>query len=84
MGAAIANRRVLGRAEASIMAAVGAVLLCVTAIGIAWPLVLAAPIVLFAAWVGIALVVRALELCTGREANDGGRPEASRGWEQDP
>ena len=84
VGAAIANRRVLGRTEASIMAAVGAVLLCVTAIGIAWPLVLAAPIVLFAAWVGIALVVRALELYTRREQTEGGRPEASRGWEQDP
>ena len=64
VGAAITNRRVLGRTEAGTMAAVGGALLGITALGIAWPLVLAAPIVLLAGWVGIALVVRALALYT--------------------
>ncbi len=62
VGAAITNRRVLGRTEAGIMAVVGAALLGSTAVGIVWPLVLAAPIVLLAGWVGIALVVRAIEV----------------------
>jgi cardiolipin synthase A/B len=64
VGAAITNRRLLGRTEASIMAGVGAALLAVTIVGIAWPIVLAAPIVILAGWVGIALLVRALELYT--------------------
>jgi cardiolipin synthase len=62
VGAAIANRRVLGRTEASVMAGVGAALLALTAAGIMWPVVLAAPIVLIAGWVGVALLVRALEI----------------------
>jgi cardiolipin synthase len=64
VGAAITNRRVLGRTEAGVMAAVGAGLLALTAIGILWPMVLAAPIVLLGGWVGIALVIRALDLYT--------------------
>jgi cardiolipin synthase A/B len=62
VGAAITNHRVLGRSEAGTMAGVGAALLALTAIGILWPLVVAAPIIVLAGWVGIALVVRALEL----------------------
>jgi cardiolipin synthase len=60
VGAAITNRRVLGRTEGGIMAVTGAVLLGLVAVGIVWPAVLAAPIVLLAGWVGIALVVRAI------------------------
>jgi cardiolipin synthase len=62
VGAAITNRRVLGRTDGGIMATVGAALLGLTAVGIAWPVVLAAPIVLLAGWVGIALVMRAIEV----------------------
>ena len=81
VGAAITNQRVLGRTEAGMMAAVGAGLLGLTAIGILWPLVIAAPIVLLAGWVGIALIVRAMEL--SRHGSDDAKPqetpEASRG-----
>ena len=62
VGAAITNRRVLARTEAGIMAGVGAALLAVTAIGIAWPVILAAPIAVLAGWIGFALVMRALQL----------------------
>jgi hypothetical protein len=55
---------VLGRAEAGIMAGVGTALIAITAIGILWPMVLAAPIVLLGGWIGIALIVRALDLYT--------------------
>jgi hypothetical protein len=43
------------------MAGAGAVLLAITAIGVLWPMVLAAPIVVLAGWVGGALVVRAVK-----------------------
>jgi cardiolipin synthase A/B len=81
VGAAITNRRVLGRTEAGTMAAVGAALLGIVAVGIVWPLVIAAPVVLIAAWIGIALVVRALEL-KRRDTSSQPKPEASRGWDE--
>ncbi|MGZ8202106.1 MAG: phospholipase D-like domain-containing protein [Burkholderiales bacterium] len=62
VGAAITNRRVLGRTDAGIMTAVGAVLIALSALGIVWPLVLAAPMVILAGWIGVALVVRAIML----------------------
>ena len=62
VGAAITNRRVLGRTEAGMMAGVGMALVALTALGIAWPLIIAAPVVLFAAWIGIALIVQSLQL----------------------
>jgi cardiolipin synthase A/B len=84
VGAAITNRRVLARTEASTMAIVGAVLLGVTALGIAWPLVLAAPIVLLAGWVGIALLVQAFELYVRPRRKDPAEAEPSGGWDQPP
>jgi cardiolipin synthase len=73
VGAAITNRRVLGRAEAGIMAGVGTALIAITAVGILWPMVLAAPIVLLGGWIGIALIVRAIDLYT-KEPRQGERP----------
>jgi cardiolipin synthase len=78
VGAAITNRRVLGRTEAGMMAWVGAGLVALTLIGILWPVVLAAPIVLLSGWIGIALLVRALELKRRRHGPDK-PPEATRG-----
>jgi cardiolipin synthase len=74
VGAAITNRRVLGRTEAGMMGAVGAALLSLAAIGVVWPLVLAVPIVLFGGWIGLALVVRALDLYS----KPAGAPRAAR------
>lgn len=62
VGATITNRRVIGRNEAGIMATVGAGLLALTVIGILWPLVLAAPVLLFGGWIAISLIARALKL----------------------
>jgi len=64
VGAAITNRRVLGRNEAGTMAVFGAALIGLTAVGVLWPLILAAPIVLIAGWVGVALLVRSIEIYT--------------------
>lgn len=62
VGAAITNRRILGRTEAGTMAWVGAALIGLTMVGILWPIVLAVPIVLLSGWIGIALLARAYEL----------------------
>ncbi|HYH44030.1 MAG TPA: phospholipase D-like domain-containing protein [Burkholderiales bacterium] len=70
VGAAITNRRVLGRTEAGIMAGVGAALLGLTAIGIAWPLVVAVPFVVLAGWIGVALIVRAADLYSRRTGSE--------------
>jgi cardiolipin synthase len=75
VGAAITNRRVLGRTEAGVMAGVGAGLIALAALGILWPLVLAVPIVLIGGWMGIALIVRAVELRTRSEPHDDRPPE---------
>jgi cardiolipin synthase len=83
VGAAITNRRVLGRTEAGMMAGTGAVLIVLTVIGILWPVLLAAPIAFLAGWIGIALVVRALEL-KRRHAGTAPKPEGSRGWDAPP
>ena len=81
VGAAITNRRVLGRTEAGTMAAVGAVLLALTAAGLVWPLVLALPIAVLAGWVGIALVIRALALYRRPQGQEvaSARPTAAPG-----
>ena len=75
VGAAITNRRVLGRTEAGVMMGVGATLLALTAVGILWPLLLAVPLVLIGGWMGIALVIRALELYTRSEPDDDKPPD---------
>lgn len=62
VGAAIADRRVLGPAESALMAGVGLGLLAIALIAVLWPLVLALPIVLIAIWAGISLLLRAYAL----------------------
>jgi cardiolipin synthase len=75
VGAAITNRRVLGRTEAGIMAGVGAALVALSALGILWPMVLAVPLVLIGGWMGIALLLRAIDLYGKRDAGDERPPE---------
>lgn len=62
VGAAMTNRRVLGPAEAGITNVAGVALLVLSIIGIVWPLVIALPLSLLAAWVALALLVRGREL----------------------
>ncbi len=59
VGAAITNHRLLGPAEAGIMAAVGVALLALVAIGLWWPLVVVMPLCALAAWIAVSLLVRA-------------------------
>jgi cardiolipin synthase len=62
IGAAITNRRVLGPAEAKIMVLASVVLLGLAALAMVWPLVLIIPLILFAVWMAIALLIKAYRL----------------------
>lgn len=62
VGAAMADRRVLGPAEARVMTGVAFCLLVAAAIAILWPLVLALPLALLALWSAVSLLIRARRL----------------------
>jgi cardiolipin synthase len=62
IGAAITNRRLLGPAEVKVMACAGAVLLIVAALAALWPLLLVVPFTLLAAWLSVALLIRAYRM----------------------
>jgi cardiolipin synthase len=62
VGAAFTNRRVLGPAEARFLAALAAVLLGVAAIALLWPRVIAVPIAVLGAWLGIAMLIKSSRL----------------------
>ena len=62
VGAAIANRRVLGPAEAGVTGVAAAVMLGVATLGVMWPVAIAAPVVVLTVWPGIALAVRSYRL----------------------
>lgn len=62
VGAAIADRRVLGPAEAGIMTGAGLGLLGLALIGVLWPLVIALPLALLAGWAAVSLLIRARAL----------------------
>jgi cardiolipin synthase len=62
VGAAITNHRVLGPAEAGIMALVALVLLVLVAIAVLWPLAVAAPLALLGVWIAVSLLVQAVRL----------------------
>ena len=75
-GAAIADRRVLGPAEAGIMSGAALALLTVALIGLLWPLAIALPLALLAAWAGAALLMRARVLRGG--AQQGARDDRDK------
>lgn len=60
IGAAITNRRELGRAESGPLLFAGALLLIAAALALIWPRVIAWPLALFAIWIGVSLIVRYL------------------------
>jgi cardiolipin synthase len=62
VGAAITNRRVLGPAEARIMASSGLLLLVASVVAIFWPRVIAAPLAGIGAWLAVSLFIRAFRL----------------------
>lgn len=62
VGAAITNHRVLGPAEAGIMAMVALVMLVLVAIGLLWPLAVALPLSALGLWIALSLLARAYTL----------------------
>src|SRR5690606_29183039 len=58
VGAAMADRRVLGPAEARIMIGVAVVFMALAVIGIVWPLAIALPLSLLASWTAVSLLIR--------------------------
>ena len=62
---AVAGHRVLARAEARIVAALGAALLVGAGLAFRWPRLLAWPLALLLVWLGSALLARAWRLRRG-------------------
>ena len=66
MSAAVTNHRVLGPAEARVMAGGGGLLLTLAALAIAFPRAVTVPLAVLCLWIGAALLVRAWRLRAGR------------------
>jgi cardiolipin synthase len=62
VGAAITNHRVLGPAEARVMANAGLLLLAVSGVAMTWPKVVAIPLSVILGWVALSLIFRAATL----------------------
>ena len=62
LGAALTNRRLLGPAESGLLGRIGIGFLILAAIAIAWPHAVAWPLAVLAGWLGLAWIVRAVEL----------------------
>jgi cardiolipin synthase len=70
--AAVTGHRVLGPAEAKLMASTGGALLVVAALAVWWPWLVAAPLAGLGGWIAVALLLRAWRL--HREAKDKASP----------
>ncbi len=62
VGAAMTDRRVLGSAEARVMAVAGTLLLVFAAVCVIWPPAIAIPLAVVASWASLSLWVRAWKL----------------------
>ncbi|MEQ1728461.1 MAG: phospholipase D-like domain-containing protein [Vicinamibacterales bacterium] len=62
VGAAITNHRVLGPAEARVMAVAGLLLLVLSGVAIQWPRIVAVPLSVMLGWVALSLFFRAATL----------------------
>lgn len=72
VGAALSEQRVLAPTEARIVAVVGALLLLIAVLALAWPLIVAIPLAIIQGWIAIALLGRAHQL--RRERRSRGLP----------
>jgi cardiolipin synthase len=80
VSAALTDRRVLGASEAGVMMKVGLVLTAVAIFGTLFPRLIAVPVGVVAAWIGVALLVRAWKLRRGlapADDNVASRPKAA-------
>jgi cardiolipin synthase A/B len=79
VGAAMANRRVLGPAEARIMGSAGMVLLLFTVVGLLWPRWLTIPFAVVTGWFSISLFIRAYRLHRKRRMEIESHPGPRKG-----
>jgi cardiolipin synthase len=78
VSAALTDRRVLGASEAGVMMKFGLALTAIAILGFLFPRVIAIPMGLVAAWVGVALLVRAWKLRRGVVPPEEGRAKPTR------
>ena len=80
VGAALTNPRILGPAEAGVMAKIGFILLVLAVLGVMWPEVVAVPVGVIAGWIGLSLLVKAHRLRRGEseEREDGGAGDSGQ------
>ena len=62
VGAAIANRRSLGPAEARLLGVIGLCLLLVSVVSVLWPRLVVVPVAIAGAWIALALLLQAWRL----------------------
>ena len=62
VGTAVTRRRALGLVQSSLMGTFGGVLLAVAAVAILWPRVVAIPMAVLMAWLGVAMLINAIRL----------------------
>ena len=79
LGAALTNRRTLGPAEVGLLGTMAVFMLGIAVVAALFPRVLAWPVALLAAWLGIAWGLKAWRLWHGRPARrDRGEPPRTR------
>lgn len=78
LGAALTNRRVLGAAEAGLLARVGAAFVAVAAVAALWPQVVAWPLGVLAGWMGFAWMARSYSLRRSRPVHPGDQRPSGR------
>ncbi|HEY4185174.1 MAG TPA: phospholipase D-like domain-containing protein [Polyangia bacterium] len=66
VGSVVSRRRALGFVQSSLMAAFGGILVAVAAVAVLWPRVVAMPLAVLAAWLGLAMIVNAIRLRLSR------------------
>ncbi len=74
LGAALTNRRVLGPAEAGLLARVGVFVAALAVIAVVWPRAVAWPLAVVGAWLGLAWIGQAMALRRGRVVRRMRRP----------
>jgi cardiolipin synthase A/B len=79
LGAALTNRRLLGPAESGLLFKLGMFTLAVAGAALAWPRVMAIPLAIVTAWVGLAMLGKAWTLRRQRPGRVPGAPRRNGG-----
>jgi cardiolipin synthase len=73
VGAAVTSHREIGRAESRVLVATGLILLALAIVATLWPRLLAVPLAVLGAWVGVTLIWRARRLVRAAARQTGAR-----------